>query len=184
VGRDDRLLIAGFERPGGTFGIYDFMLQEWLDVGPVQEAGQACQRVVDDWLDHNFRVASIPTDFRLDGLWSPAIRRLLTRRVAFEEAQIDGAVESAPSANLYQERDIVAEWEMTVVLDPTSPVPLLSADHVTRFFADEVADKAGASFETWIERAAPRWRDNGELLTREEAGALLRLCRYILACCR
>jgi len=181
---DDHWLIAGFDRSDGTFGIYDFMLEAWLEIVPAEEQGQACQRVLDDWLDNNFRVASILTALELDGLSRPDIRRLMTRRVAFEEAQIDGAVESAPSANPYQERDIVAEWEITVVLDPASPVPLLSADQVTRFFADEAADRAGASFETWIERATPRWRDNGELLTREEAGALLRLCRYIAACCK
>src|SRR5690349_6187181 len=103
---DDRWLIAGFEHSDGTFGIYDFMLREWLEVVPVQEAGQACQRVIDDWLDNNFRVASIPTALELDGLSRPDIRRLLTRRVAFEEAQIDGAVASTPSADPYRASDI------------------------------------------------------------------------------
>lgn len=181
---DDHWLIAAFDRPDGTFGIYDFMLQEWLEVVPASESSQACQRVVDDWLDNNFRVASIPTFLELSGLSQPDIRRLLTRRVAFEDAGIDGAIESAPSANLYQASDIVAEWERTVVMDPASTVPPLTADLLTRFFADEDADGMGASFETWIEGATPRWRDNGELLTQEEAGALLRLCRYIAACCR
>lgn len=184
---DDRWLIAGYERPSGTWGIYDFQLGEWLAVVPAADAAVANARIVDDWLENSFCVASIPTDLSLDGLWRTDIRRLLTRRIAFEDADVDGAVEAAPLPNQYESSDILAVWAETVDVEHTSAGVVLTADQIDRYFtdADDAAVPDGSSaWESWLQGATVRWSDNGEILTGEEARALLHLCRYIAACCR
>lgn len=75
------------------------------------------------------------------------------------------------------------QWDMAVVPNPCPASPTLSAELVSGFIAE--LDEVGVSqaFQTWLDGAAVRWRDTGELLTRDEAPAYLRLCRYIAVCC-